>query len=115
MTVTANCILQSKPLGLALQSVLTSTGMRSIIDKFTIYNTDTAVQTVSLYLVPAGASGAIGTASTDNIIARKALQPQETYNFPEIVGHILMPGDSVSTFTDKASALNLRISGRQVT
>jgi hypothetical protein len=49
------------------------------------------------------------------IVKTKTLQPSETYTFPELVGHVLSPGGFISTLAGTASAINIRVSGREVT
>jgi hypothetical protein len=55
------------------------------------------------------------TAGNQNLIVKtKTLLPNETYTFPELVGHILAPGGFISTIAGTASAINIRCSGREV-
>jgi hypothetical protein len=49
------------------------------------------------------------------IVKTKTLQASETYTFPELVGHVLNPGGFISTLAGTASAINIRVSGREVT
>jgi hypothetical protein len=37
------------------------------------------------------------------------------YTFPELVGQVLNRGDFISTLAGTASAINMRVSGREVT
>lgn len=86
-------------------------GTRSIIDKCTVINTSASNVTFSANLVAAS-----GTASDANlVIDARAIAVGETYTCPEIVGHILEPNGFISTLAGSASALSLRISGRQIT
>jgi len=39
----------------------------------------------------------------------------ESYGFPELVGHVLNQGGFISVIAGTAAAINLRISGREVT
>lgn len=87
------------------------TGTRTIIDKFTGTNTTAGAQTLTVKLVQSG--GAAGAANT--IVSAKTIQPGETYTFPEIVGHVLNPGDFISTLASAAAAITIRASGREVT
>jgi len=57
-----------------------------------------------------------GTAGNNDLIVKtKTLQASETYTFPELVGHVLRPGGFISTLAGTASAINIRVSGREVT
>jgi hypothetical protein len=48
------------------------------------------------------------------IVKAKSLAASETYIFPELVGHILPSGGFISTIAGTASAINMRVSGREV-
>ena len=89
----------------------TATGVTTIIDKFTATNISASAATVSVNLVTTA-----GTAGNTNLITKtKTLQPAEVYTFPELVGQVLMAGDFISTIAGTASAINIRVSGREVT
>lgn len=49
------------------------------------------------------------------ITKTKALASGEAYTFPEIVGHVLGPGDMLSTLASAAASITIRASGREVT
>jgi len=111
MSVTA------KPLFNPLQAAAAETtqyttpaGTRTIIDKFTGTNTTGAPATLTVKLIPSG--GAAGAGNT--IVSAKTLQAGETYTFPELVGHVLAPGDFISTLAGTAAAITIRASGREV-
>jgi hypothetical protein len=44
----------------------------------------------------------------------KSLAASETYTFPELVGQILPTTAYISTIASAASAINMRVSGREV-
>jgi hypothetical protein len=91
--------------------VYTATGVTAIIDKFTATNYSASAATISVNLVTGG-----GTAGNNDLIVKtKTLQAGETYTFPELVGHVLRPGGFISTLAGTASAINIRVSGREVT
>jgi hypothetical protein len=57
-----------------------------------------------------------GSASNSNlIIDTRTVVPDETYLCPELVGHELDAGAFISTIASNATALTLRISGREIT
>lgn len=88
----------------------TSTGVTTLIDKFTATNYSASAASISVNLVSAG-----GSAGNDNLIVKtKTLQPGETYTFPEIVGFALANGGAISTLASAASAINIRASGRLI-
>ena len=83
----------------------------TIIDKFTATNYDTVVRSITVNHVTSGDT--VGNAK--KIVASRALQPNETYTFPELVGAALAPGGFISTIASNATGLNIRASGREVT
>ncbi|MBJ9481160.1 hypothetical protein [Acinetobacter baumannii] len=81
------------------------------IDKFTITNTSANVVKFSANLVVASA-----TAGASNLIIKeKTVAAGDTYTCPELVGHNLAVGSSISTLVDTSSALVIRASGREIT
>lgn len=111
MTVTAAVLIPAKSAENSQTTQYTSTGLKTIIDKFTATNYTSSPATLSVNLVTVA-----GSASNSNLIVKtKTLQAGETYTFPEIVGQLLGDGDFISTIAGTASAINIRSSGRQVT
>lgn len=82
-----------------------------VIDKFTATNYSTSAASLSVNLVASG-----GSAGNDNLItAVRLLQPNEVYTFPELVGQVLTAGQFISTIASTADAINMRVSGREIT
>jgi len=89
----------------------TATGVTTIIDKFTATNITGTAATISVNLVTVA-----GTAGNTNLITKtKTLQASEVYTFPELVGQVLGIGDFISAVAGTASAITIRVSGREVT
>lgn len=106
----------SKPLVTAKYAANTETteytaaaGTRTILDKFTSYNGSASSVLLTIKLVPSGA-----TAGASHVITSKSIAPSETYTFPEVVGHVLEPGGFFSVLAATASAVVIRLSGREV-
>ena len=111
MTVTVKALVEGKSVENSQTTQYTATGVTTIIDKFTATNYSAAAATISVNLVASA-----GSAGNTNIITKtKALQPAEVYTFPEIVGQVLNAGDFISTIAGTASAINMRVSGREIT
>lgn len=111
MTVTVRVLVPAKYAENAQTTQYTANGVTTIIDKFTATNINSAAATISVNLVTtAGAAG-----NTNLITKTKTLQPSEVYTFPELVGQVLGNGDFISTIAGTASAINIRVSGREVT
>jgi len=111
MTVTVTVLIPAKIAENTQQTQYTSSGLKTIIDKFTATNFSGSTAVISVNLVSLA-----GAAGNENIITKtKTLQPSEVYTFPELVGQVLNSGDFISTLAGTASAINIRASGRQIT
>jgi len=87
-----------------------ATGQRVIIDKFTVTNSTGSAATLGINLVESGGSAGASNLMLDD----KSIAAGETYTCPEVVGHILGPGDLISTIAGTATALTIRASGRVI-
>jgi vancomycin resistance protein YoaR len=111
MTVTVKVLIPSKIAENTQSTQYTATNVTTIIDKFTATNYSTSAASISVNLVTAA-----DTAGTQNLIVKtKTLQPNETYTFPEIVGHALAPNGFISTLASASLSVNIRASGREIT
>lgn len=110
MTVNIAVLIPAKIAESSQTTQFTSTGLQTIIDKFTATNYSASPATISVNLVTAS-----DTAGNQNLIVKtKTLQASETYTFPEIVGAVLGVGGFISTIAGTATAINIRASGRLV-
>lgn len=110
MPVTTKVLIPAKTMEAAQTPQYTSLSAKAIIDKFTATNTSAANATISVNLVTSG-----GTAGTGNLVVdARTIAENETYTFPELVGHSLESGGFIST-TGTATALTIRCSGREIT
>ena len=112
MTVTARNLVPAKFVEgtQTTQYTVPSNITVTIIDKFTATNISASTVTISVNLVTK-------TYTPDNsnlIVKSKSLAASETYIFPELVGQILPTGAYVSAIASAASAVNIRVSGREV-
>ena len=111
MTVSVKVLVPAKTVENSQTTQYTATGVTAIIDKFTATNYSATAATISVNLVTAAGSG-----GNSNLITKtKTLQASEVYTFPELVGQVLGIGDFISTIAGTASAINMRVSGREVT
>lgn len=111
MTVTVRVLIAAKPAENAQTTQYTASNCRTVIDKFTATNTSAANVTLSVNLVTIG-----GAAGASNLIVdTRAIAPDETYTFPELVGQVLEPGGFISTIASAATSLTIRASGREIT
>lgn len=110
MTVTAKNLVPAKTVEATQTTQYIANGVTTIIDKFTATNYSGSAATISVNLITS-----TGTASNDNLIVKaKSLAASETYIFPELVGQILPSGGFISTIAGTASAINMRVSGREI-
>ena len=111
MAVTVKVLVPAKFAENTQTTQYTATGVTAIIDKFTTTNISGSAATISVNLVTV-----TGSAGNTNLITKtKTLAASEVYTFPELVGQVLGTGDFISTIAGTASAINIRVSGREVT
>ena len=110
MTVTVKNLVPGKTVENTQTTQYTATNVTTIIDKFTATNYSASAATISVNLVTTA-----GTAGNQNLITKtKTLQPAEVYTFPELVGQILTNGSFISTLASASNAINMRVSGREI-
>ncbi len=111
MTVTPKVLIAAKQAEATQTTQYTSTGLKTIIDKFTATNTSGSAATISVNIVTSA-----GSAGDSNLITKtKSLAAAEVYTFPEIVGQCLEAGDFISTIASAATSITIRSNGRQIT
>jgi len=111
MTVTVKVLVPAKTAEASQTTQYTAAGVTALIDKFTATNYSASPATISVNLV----TGATSSSNDNLIVKTKTLQPSETYTFPELVGAAIMPSGFISTLAGTASAVNIRVSGREIT
>jgi hypothetical protein len=110
MAVTVKTLIPAKQAEAAQIGQYTAINCRAIIDKFTATNTAGGNVTLSVNLIASG-----DTAGNGNLIVdTRAIAPNETYTFPELVGQVLDPGGTISTIASAAASLTIRASGREI-
>ncbi len=109
MSVTADLLVAAGYAANSETTIYTSTSLRTILDKYTIYNTHTGPVNYVVKLVPSGIS-----AAASHVLLNKTVQAGENYTCPELIGHVLEPGGFISEVADTASKLVRRVSGRKV-
>lgn len=110
MAVTSRVLIPAKTAEAAQTTQYISANVVSIIDKFTATNYSGSAATLTVNLVTFADS-----AGNQNLMVKaKTLQPNETYTFPEVTGHVLEQGGFISTLAGTSSAINIRASGRVI-
>jgi len=113
MTVTARNLVPAKLVEntQTTQYIVASNVTATIIDKFTATNVSGSTATISVNLVTGS-----DTPGDRNLITKtKSLAASEVYTFPELVGQILPNTAFISTIASAPSAINMRVSGREIT
>ncbi|MDE2439728.1 MAG: hypothetical protein KGP14_01795 [Betaproteobacteria bacterium] len=86
------------------------TGVTQVVKRAVFSNTSGSSVTITVNIVPQG--GAVST--TNQIINARTLQAGESYVSPELAGLELITGDQVYAQASVISAINMTISGIQV-
>ena len=103
--------VSSKYLEATQTAQYTSANAKTVIDKCVITNVSSSNVKLNVNIVNSGSS----VADSNIIISDRIVEPNETYNCPEIVGLILESGDFISTLSSVASALVINLNGRTIT
>lgn len=83
---------------------------QTVIDEFTVTNTDSVVHRISINVVPSG-----GTAGPSNLVLPGlALIPGETFSIGILYQRVMETGQVVSTLASVSSKIVIRMSGREV-
>lgn len=110
MAVNVRVLIPAKIAESSQTTQYSASGVSAIIDKFTATNYSGSAATLSVNLVTS-----FDNAGNQNLIVKaKTLLPSETYTFPELVGHVIASGGSISTIAGTGSAINIRCSGREI-
>lgn len=95
----------------AQTTVYTSTGLKTRIDKMSFTNTTGSAATITVNLVPSAGAAA----SSNTITSAKSVNAGETWNCPDVVGHVLKSGDFISILGGTNNALTVMAAGVQIT
>ena len=110
MAVTILNIIPRKQAEATQTAQYTSSGVKTIIDKFTATNTSCSAVTFSVNLVALGASE-----SNSNLVLKQySIAAGACYLCPELVGQTLESGGFISTLAGAANAITISASGRQI-
>ncbi len=111
MSVLVKTLIPAKQAENLQTTQYTAVNCKTIIDKFTATNTSAGNVTISVNLVTSG-----GTAGVTNLVVdTRAIAPDETYTYPELVGQVIEAGGFISTIASAATSLTIRASGREIT
>jgi hypothetical protein len=83
-------------------------GIRTMIDKLTAYNGSANTAYLTVRIVPSGA-----TSDASHTMAYRVLAANEATTLPEVVGHAIEAGGSLNFLASAASAIVIRVTGRE--
>lgn len=83
---------------------------RTLIDKFTVTNTDGSARTLTINIVPSGQ----GVALANTVTSALSITAGASVTVPEMQNQILEAGDFISCTASVASKVVIRMSGREV-
>jgi hypothetical protein len=110
MAVYVRVLIPSKTAEAAQTTQYTSTAVTTIIDKFTATNYSANAATLSINLV-----APLDNPGNANLLVKTvSIQPGQTYLFPELIGHVMVSGGTLSTIAGTATAISIRASGRTI-
>lgn len=98
---TTNTLLYTSPIG----------GQGTWIDKARSVNHSVGTATVTVNHVPNG--GSVG--ASDVVTNAQSIGAGQGYDYPELVGRFLGPGDSIEPLASAGGAVNFFMSGRELT
>jgi hypothetical protein len=79
------------------------------IEKVTLYNSDSASHTYSIYLVPAGSTAGV----TNLLVSAQRIAAGASLSDFNIPGNYLNPGDFIAAFADTGAKVVITIGGTQ--
>jgi hypothetical protein len=110
MSVTAKALIQAKFASSTQTTEYTAGTLHTIIDKFTITNTDATAKTISINIVASGGS----VATSNKIVSSLSIAAGVTYVSSEMANQVLNNGDFISVIASAASLVVIRASGREI-
>ena len=110
MTVTVKVLIPAKQAEGIQTTQYTATNCKTIIDKFTATNYSASAATLSVNLVMS-----LDNPGNANLLVKTvSIQPGQTYLFPELIGHVMVSGGTLSTIAGTATAISIRASVRTI-
>lgn len=111
MTITAKPLINAKYAAFSSTAEYTvPTATKTIIDKFTVTNTDSGAVTVTIRIVPSGET----EGNQHQIIKDLSTAASATTDISSMQNQVLSAGDKVFVVASLANKLVLRMSGREV-
>lgn len=112
MAIAARCLISAKYAANSQTTEYTATGLKAIIDKFTVTNITGGAVTISIHLVPSGQAAGNSNLIIQNLsVAAGATTDISGY----LQNQILNAGDLISVVAGAATSLVIRASGREIT
>lgn len=107
MSTPGDVLIAPREIPIVQTDLYTATNVKAVMDALTATNTTAAAVTVTINIVPPG-----GSVGDSNVIAKTiSILAGQSYGFPELRAHRLMPGYKFSAIAS-AVGVNLYVSGR---
>lgn len=111
VTVTAKPLINTKYASSSATAEYTvAASTKTIVDKFTVTNVTGSAATLTVQIIPSGES--VGTQHT--VIGSQSISANTTTDLSSLQNQVLTAGDIVRVAAGTASALVIRMSGREV-
>ena len=110
MATTTTVLVGSKYLENVQTDKYIAVGVKAVIDAVTLTNSGGTGANVTLQIVPVSSSAS----AANTMISSHYLSPGESYSCPEVVGQVLRPSEKLSGICTLASAVVIRVSGREI-
>lgn len=111
MAVTPDVLVPPKQLEAVQTTQYTALNATVVIGKCTVTNTSASNALLYINIVPDG-----GSPSASNLIIKgRSLAPNEVYECPPLINHLLKNGYSISAYASAATSLTLMVSGSIIT
>ncbi len=109
MSVTAKPLINTK-FATGANEYTAPVSTRTIVDKFTAYNSDATDRTLTIHIVPSG-----GSAGAANIIVNaQTIVTGTSVDFPIMQNQILATGDVIRVVPSTTGVISIRCSGREI-
>jgi hypothetical protein len=111
MAVTSEVIVPPKHLESVQTTQYTAENATVIIGKCTVTNISASNVLLYINIVPDGSA----PSASNLIIKARSLAPNEVYECPPMINHLLKNGYSISAYASAATSLTMMVSGSVIT
>jgi hypothetical protein len=106
MTITNRTLIDSQYVSAAASVAYTSSGARTTITQFTVYNNGATANTLTVWLVPSG-----GARDNSNVVFKGAIGGEESRQIVQVLNRTLESGATIDWLSSAATTLAGSASG----